>query len=157
MLLQTVIDFFHLLATVAWIGGAIFMNLVLTPALNAIDPPARGKLMAAISKRFTIIAWSSIVVLAITGYQKTPPGMLFDTTVDYGITLTIKHVLFLALIVIASFIMFVFVPKINALAPKPGERPSEEFLQAQKMVPRLSLTGLFLGIAVLLCVVWLKV
>jgi uncharacterized membrane protein len=157
MILQTVIDFLHLLATVAWIGGAVYMNLVLMPSLNAIEPPARGKLMAAASKRFTIIAWSSIIVLAITGYLKTPAGMLFNTTETYGMTLTVKHVLFLTMIALASLIMLVVVPRMNALAPKPGEKPSPGFLKAQTLLPRLSVTATILGIVVLLCVVLLKV
>jgi uncharacterized membrane protein len=157
MIAQAIIDFLHLLATVAWIGGAIYMNLVLMPALNAIEPPARGKLMGAVSKRFTILAWSSIVVILITGYLKTPTGMLFNTTETYGITLTVKHVLVLTMVVLAFLIMVVVVPKVNALAPKAGEKPSSEFIQAQKLLPRLSVTATLLGIVVLLCVVLLKV
>lgn len=157
MLLQIIIDFFHLLATVTWIGGAIYLNLVLMPSLNAIEPPERGKLMGAASKRFTILAWSSIIVLLVTGYMKTPTGMLFNITETYGITLTVKHVLVLAMIVLASLVMLVAVPKMNALAPKPGEKPSPEFLKVQKLLPRLSVTATILGIMVLLCVVLLKV
>ena len=157
MLLQIIIDYLHLLATVTWMGGGVYINLVLMPSLTAIDPPARGKLMAAASKRFTIIAWSSIIVLLVTGYMKTPTGMLFNTTESYGMTLTVKHVLFLSMMVLASLIMFVVVPKMNALAPKPGEKPSPEFLKAQKQLPMLSVTTIILGIVVLLCVVLLKV
>ncbi len=53
--------------------------------------------------------------------------------------------------------MFVVVPKMNALAPKPGEKPSNEFLKVQKLLPGLSVTAVILGIVVLLCVVLLKV
>jgi uncharacterized membrane protein len=154
MLFQTIL---HLLATVAWLGGGIYINLVLMPSLNAIDPPAGGKLMAAASKRFTILAWSSIIVILVTGYLKTPTGMLFNTTETYGITLTVKHALVLTMVVLAFLIMAVVVPKVNALAPKPGEKPSSEFIKAQKQLPRLSVTATILGIVVLLCVVLLKV
>jgi uncharacterized membrane protein len=157
MIVQTIIDFLHLLATVAWMGGAIYTNLVLMPSLNAIEPPARGKLMGAVSKRFTILAWSSIVVLLVTGYMKTPTGMLFNTTEAYGMTLTVKHILFLSMVALASLIMLVVVPKMNALAPKSGEKPSNEFIRAQKLLPRLSVTATVLGIVVLLCVALLKV
>jgi uncharacterized membrane protein len=157
MIAQIIIDFLHLLATVAWIGGAIYMNLVLMPSLNIIEPPARGKLMGAVSKRFTILAWSSIVVILVTGYLKTPTGMLFNITETYGITLTVKHVLVLIMVVLVFLIMVVVVPKVNALAPKAGEKPSNEFIKAQKQLPRLSVTATILGIVVLLCVVLLKV
>ncbi|MDZ7267651.1 MAG: hypothetical protein ONB48_16480 [candidate division KSB1 bacterium] len=75
----------------------------------------------------------------------------------YGITLTIKHVLFLSMIALASLIMLVIVPKMNALAPEAGEKPSTEFIKAQKLLPWLSVTATILGIVILLCVVLLKV
>lgn len=156
MLTQAVIDFLHLLATVMWIGGGLYMNLVLMPALNAIEPPARGKLMGAASKRFTILAWGSIIVLLITGLMKTPTGMLLNMTETYGITLTVKHVLFLAMVGIATLITWVIVPRMNALAPKPGEKPSDEFVKNQKRLPVLSVTAVVCGVVLLFCVVLLK-
>lgn len=156
MIAQTIINFLHLIATVTWIGGAIYMNLVLMPALNAIEPPARGKLMGAAAKRFTVLAWSSIIVLLVTGYMKTPTGMLLNTTETYGITLTVKHLLFLAMAGIGALITWGIVPKMNALAPKPGEKPSSEFVKVQKLLPKLSVTAMIFGIVVLLCVVLLK-
>jgi hypothetical protein len=61
------------------------------------------------------------------------------------------------MIALASLIMLVVVPRMNASAPKPGEKPSPEFLKAQTLLPRLSVTATILGIVALLCVVLLKV
>jgi hypothetical protein len=49
-MLYPTLDFLHLLATAAWIGGMIYIILVLMPSLTAIDPPQRGKLMGAAAK-----------------------------------------------------------------------------------------------------------
>ncbi|MDZ7291948.1 MAG: CopD family protein [candidate division KSB1 bacterium] len=144
-----VIEFLHLLATVTWIGGMIYTILVLMPSLTAMDPPLRGRLMGTASRRFSIIAWSSIVVLLVTGYLKTPSGMLFDTSSTYGITLLLKHFVFLIMLIIGILITFLIVPKIGKLAPKPGEQPSAEFLQAQKQLPVFAVTNMVLGIVIL--------
>ena len=149
-------DFLHLLATAVWIGGMIYSILVLMPSLTAIDPPQRGKLMGVAGKRFSFLAWGSIVVLLITGYLKTPEGMLFDTSTTYGMTLMLKHLVMLLMIIFGILIGFVIVPKIGKLAPKSGEPPSPEFLKAQKQLPVFAVTNTILGIAVLLFVALLR-
>lgn len=155
-MLYPTLDFLHILATAVWIGGMIYIVLVLMPSLAAIDPPQRGKLMGAAAKRFTIFSWSSVLVLLITGYMKTPDGMLFDASTTYGVTLTLKHVAVLLMMIIGVLIGFVIVPKIGKLAPKPGEQPSPDFLKAQKRLPMFAITNTILGIIVLLFVALLK-
>ncbi len=43
---DAIVNFLHLLATAIWLGGAIFIKLVLNPSLLEIDPQQRGRLMA---------------------------------------------------------------------------------------------------------------
>lgn len=157
MIFQTVVDFLHLLATVSWIGGMIYINVVLMPTLPALGPESRGTLMGAAAKRFAMVSWSSVVVLLLTGLQKTPTGMLFDLSTSYGITLTIKHILVLIMIGGGLFITFVIVPRMTALAPKPQEKPTVGFFKTQKQLQILAVTNMLLGIGVLFCVVLLKV
>ena len=147
----TTIDFLHLLATVIWIGGALFITLVLGPGLASIAPPERGKLMEAVSKRFGILAWVCVLVLLGTGGHRVPEGKLLDLASTYGQVLTVKHFLVLLMIVVALLLTFVAGPKVKALAPKPGEPPSPEFMKAQKLGPLLGATNALLGVGVLVC------
>jgi len=156
MMLQNLVDFLHLLATVTWIGGMIYINLALMPALPVLPPPERGKLMGAVAKRFGFLSWGSVLVLLSTGYYKTPPGMLFELSSDYGRTLTVKHVLLITMIAIGITISAVIVPRIGALAPKPNEAPAPAFLQAQGRLKQLAIVNMILGIAVLFCVALLQ-
>lgn len=156
MMFQTVVDFLHLLATATWIGGMIYINLVLMPSMPVLPPPERGKLMAVASKRFAFFAWGSVAILLLTGFYKTPEGMLFDVSADYSMTLTVKHLLVLAMIIIGIVISMVLVPKLGALAPKGQEPPAPAFLKAQSQLKVLALANMVLGIAVLLCVVLLQ-
>ncbi len=145
-------NFLHLLATVTWIGGMIFMTLVLFPSQTAIDPGQRGKLFGAIVKRFLIIVWASIIILLLTGLYKTPQSMLFNPEVRFGLWLTIKHIVILLMIFFGLLITFVLSPKLRKLAPKPGEQPSQEFIKTQKNMTLVARTNMTLGIIVLFCV-----
>lgn len=150
-----IINFFHLFATTVWIGGMFYMDLILFPSAAKIDPAESSKLEGMIAKKFTITAWSCIVVLVITGLLKTPSDMLFDTNVDFGLILTIKHILVIVIIITGLIITLVFVPGLKANAPKPGEQPSKEFISYRKKIEKLSKTNLVIGILILLCASWL--
>lgn len=58
----------HLLAAVAWIGGMVFLSLVLVPILKH-EPFAsqRGALIRAAGLRFRFVVWVAISVLLMTG------------------------------------------------------------------------------------------
>ena len=57
----------HLIATVIWIGGIIFILLIALPSAKQVLGSEAGKLMGEISKRFTPIANYSIIFLLVTG------------------------------------------------------------------------------------------
>jgi uncharacterized membrane protein len=58
----------HLLAAVAWIGGMLFLSLVLVPMLTR-EPFASQKalLFQTIARRFRAVVWGAIAVLLSTG------------------------------------------------------------------------------------------
>lgn len=147
-----VVQFVHLLVSVIWIGGMIYTALVLMPSMTSIDPPQRGRLLASVAKRFTIVAWSSVLILLATGLLKTPSRMLVDASSGYGRILLIKHIAFVFMILIGAIITFVVAPKIYKHSPHAGEQPSPVFLQAQARVKVLSSMNMILGILVLLLV-----
>jgi uncharacterized membrane protein len=150
MTLSTAIGFLHLLATVTWIGGMVFANLVLMPSLAAIDPPQRGRLMGAVVKRFSMLSWGSIAVLLVTGLIATPSQQLLNLSTIWGVTLAIKHLLVLSMLVIGVLVGFVVSPKLQAKAPPPGQPPTSDYLKAQKQLSVLATVNMILGILVLL-------
>jgi len=58
----------HLVAAVSWIGGTIFLSLVLVPVLKR-EPFASQKsvLFLTTARRFRMVVWTAIVVLLFTG------------------------------------------------------------------------------------------
>lgn len=59
---------FHLLAAISWIGGTIFLSVVLVPVLKR-EPFVSQKalLFRTIARRFQAVVWGAIAVLFFTG------------------------------------------------------------------------------------------
>ncbi len=152
MVYYALIDFFHLLATVIWLGGIFYLNLVLMPSINTIAPPERSKLMFAVSSRFTVLAWISIIFLIITGILKAGSEEVKNLTPTEHVFLSIKYSLFAIMLVVGIVITFYLGPKIKTLSPKEGEKPSVAFLKAQNQLNLLAKTNMVLGVFVLIFV-----
>jgi uncharacterized membrane protein len=127
------------------------MDFVFLPSLKTLDPQQSGRLQGVVAKRFSMVAWSSILVLLVTGYFKTPDGMLADTSTEMGLILTIKHIIILAVILVGLTIGLYVVPNLKKYSPKAGERPADEFFRFQKLLHKLATTNLVLGICILIC------
>lgn len=152
---ESVVNFLHLLATAVWIGGMFFIKLVLMPGLAAIEPAQRGRMMGVIAKRFTMVVWSCVAVLLVTGLLKTPSAYLLDAGTRYGTLLLLKHAAFAVMILAGLLITFVAAPKLRAAAPAPGAPPSPEYVAAQKRLDALSALNTVLGVGVLLLVAFM--
>jgi uncharacterized membrane protein len=58
----------HLMAAVTWIGGMLFLSLVLIPALRreGMDR-TRADVLKAAGKRFRVLVWVAVLVLLVSG------------------------------------------------------------------------------------------
>jgi uncharacterized membrane protein len=65
--MQALLLFLHVSAAIAWMGGMLFVVVVLRPTLDALEPAARLKLVIAVLARFFAIVGVSIAVLLVTG------------------------------------------------------------------------------------------
>ncbi|MEE8357627.1 MAG: DUF4149 domain-containing protein [Anaerolineales bacterium] len=149
MTISTIINFLHLLATSTWIGGMLYINIVLMPSVSAIDPAQRGQFLGATTKRFAFLASGSIVVLVITGIMRTPSQLMFNLSTIYGIALTLKHLVISVMIVIGLVISFWLGPKVKSLTPAPGEQPQAGFLKIQSQISTFARINMVLGVLVL--------
>ncbi|MCX5723623.1 MAG: DUF4149 domain-containing protein [Nitrospirae bacterium] len=58
----------HLVAAISWIGGAIFLSVVLVPVLKRAPFASQKSLIfRAIARRFRSVVWGAIVTLLLTG------------------------------------------------------------------------------------------
>ncbi|MGH7273533.1 MAG: CopD family protein [Nitrospiria bacterium] len=58
----------HLIAAITWIGGMLFLWLVLRPAIRQWPPQSQGlEILRRIEERFRTIRWVSLLTLLATG------------------------------------------------------------------------------------------
>ena len=82
----------HLLAAICWIGGTIFLSLVLVPVLKREPFTAqRPLLFRTVARRFRIVVWGAIAVLLLTGplllYRR---GISISDPLNWPMVLTVK-------------------------------------------------------------------
>ncbi len=66
--LDTLVLWIHILAAISWVGGMIFVAVIVGPYVRRTFPPAeRTPLMAAVGKRFSYLGWCAISTLVCTG------------------------------------------------------------------------------------------
>ncbi len=58
----------HILAAMIWIGGMLFLALILVPALKRLnDPPLMVRLVRDTGRRFRTVGWVTLITLVVTG------------------------------------------------------------------------------------------
>ncbi|MCH9011240.1 MAG: CopD family protein [Chloroflexi bacterium] len=150
--------FIHLLAAMTWIGGTLFLVMVMVPlSRGVIEPPALGiRILTQAARRFRTVAWASIVLLVITG--------AFMATDQWRITLDVflsgeshfvkvlqmKVGLVALIIVLSAFHDFVLGPRIaRALErARSGGEPSRRLMRGRLGLVWLARFNLLLVLAI---------
>jgi putative copper resistance protein D len=95
----------HLTCASIWVGGSLFLGIVLAPMLGTIaeSPTDRLTLMLRIGRRFNRIALPAFVILIITGIYNSrafllQPDLLLDS--EYGVILLIKIIFVIVTLII---------------------------------------------------------
>lgn len=58
----------HIVAAALWVGGMLFLVLVLMPALRKEERPERvAALVQAVGRRFRTVGWGALLLLLVTG------------------------------------------------------------------------------------------
>jgi putative copper resistance protein D len=65
--MSLVLRWLHLVAAITWIGGMLFVALVLVPIVRREEPALRTRLFHAVGVRFRTIGWIALSVLVATG------------------------------------------------------------------------------------------
>jgi uncharacterized membrane protein len=59
--------FIHILSAIVWVGGMLFLALVLVPVARRMPPAERGALLGVLGRRFRTVGWICIGLLIVTG------------------------------------------------------------------------------------------
>lgn len=135
--LQIILDFFHLLATIAWIGGMFFNVLILMPTVSkTLDPATAGKFMAVLFKRIRVMVYVSLLILFVTGIPMKIASEYYVAIINFDTSWEtvsfIKHV-FVGLLALFAIINFeILSPKAAKLAVN-GPSPALMSLKGKQM------------------------
>ena len=108
----------HLLSAIVWVGGMLFLALVIVPVARKLHPAERGALVGAIGRRFRVVGWVCIALLIVTGLINTSyRGVTWESIAsgqllagDFGRLLTAKFGLVVVMIVLSAVHDFVIGP-----------------------------------------------
>ena len=136
------VTFLHDLFTVVWIGGLITLGLTVMPSAKKVlgKGPETKKLMDAIQKRHSVFIYVSLIGLVLTGLLQANHTSEFLGLLSFGNTYTavlaVKHILVLAMIVIALY---------RSLALAKASTPAQEKLKATLLI-----LNILFGVSILL-------
>lgn len=116
--------FVYILAAIIWIGGILFLALVLVPVLRAQPRQARAALLGAVGDRFRTVGWIAIATLLVTGvWNLRNRGFDWATILSadifagrFGQILLVKLSLVVAVLALSALHDFVLGPASTAAA-----------------------------------------
>ena len=119
MLYQTAV-FIHILSAVVWLGGMLFLVLVLVPLYRRERKAGgdMGELLRQITQKFLPVAWTAMALLVVTGiyigwdHWGIRPATFFSNGGHFVRILQIKTGLFLVVIVLSLLHDFWLGPRV---------------------------------------------
>lgn len=149
--LQIILDFLHLMATIAWIGGMFFNFLVVMPTVaKALDPQTTGKFMGMLFKRVRVVVYISLIILFVTGIPMKIANEFYVSVISFGnnweLIGFVKHVFVAILALMAIYSFEVLLPKVSKLAK---EGPSPKLLGLRKKQMVLGSVSFLFGIIII--------
>lgn len=134
----------HLLAAVTWIGGMIFLSLVLAPLVRGRkEAPEFMALFRSAALRFRPVVWMAIAVLLTTGPMLLAHrGVNVANPGSWSGIVTVKLILVSLLLFLTLLHDLVFGPQVSRVSAIPDSQrtPSEQIVfKTSRWLPRLSL------------------
>lgn len=136
------VRYLHVVGALVWIGGMLFVALVLVPVARGLgDPALRARLVHATGVRFRTVGWIALGLLLLTGLGNLwlRPELLWAPRFHWKLGLVI---LALAL---GAFHDFVLGPRAGAPGADPSVRVRASWVARINMLVVLAVV--FLGLA----------
>jgi uncharacterized membrane protein len=110
--------YIHILSAIVWVGGMLFLALVVVPVARRLPPAERAPLLDSLGRRFRAVGWTAIGLLLATGllnagyrgvtWEAFFSGRLFASS--FGQVLLLKVLLVSLMIVVSAVHDFVLGP-----------------------------------------------
>ncbi len=149
--MMIVLAWVHVLAAMIWLGGMVFLSVVLMPVFRRGTFGAdRRILFQALARRFRIVAWIMIGILVLSG-----PLLISSRTGTLEEPEAWRSVLHLKLWLVAGLVLLTAVhdvwlgPLVGRLRREAAEIPSPADLLLIRVAAVVARLGLLLGVVVL--------
>lgn len=156
--------FFHILATVVWIGGILIITLLVIPEVNRVlaDQPTLYQTLQRLRKRFYPISNLALVVLIVTGLSQMTADPEYDGLMQFTNTwsqvLLVKHIAIVVLALVGVFLQFSIAPALErtTLLLERGKGDTTDWDSLRKRETVLTWVMISLAIVILALSAWLS-
>ena len=154
----TLAYWFHMLATVVWIGGLSTLALLILPmSQRSLNEEAFSVQLEGIQSRLDILGWFSLAVLTGTGLVQMSGNPNYEGLLEFGnlwsAAILLKHIVFGGMIVVSAYLTWGLIPRLRRTVLyqarlQPGSR-QEELTPILRTNRRLVYLNLSLAVIVL--------
>jgi uncharacterized membrane protein len=142
--MYTVLVVLHILAAVSWVGGMIFLSLVLAPLVRSRKAaPEFMALFRSAALRFRPVVWLAMAVLVMTGPMLlSHRGLSVMAPVSWPGIVTVKLTLVALLLFLTLLHDLVFGPqvsRVSAIAESQRTTGEQVIFKSARWLPRLTL------------------
>src|SRR5579885_1344272 len=127
--------YIHILCATLWVGGMLFLVLVLLPAIK--NHPERRALLGSVGIKFRFVGWIALILLLLTGlFNMHQRGMWFGnlTGNSYGELFFCKLCVFAATVIISAFHDFYIGPRSIKLMKKGNTDATKRYVRTARLV-----------------------
>jgi len=154
--------FFHLLATIVWLGGLVILTLLVWPEARRTlsEAPALYTLLTRMRKRFLPLTNFCLVVLIFTGLIQLTDDPHYDGvlqfTNEWSRVILLKHVAIGGMILCSLALQYYVTPALEraTLLVERGKSDGADWTRLRQREIRLTQLSLLLGILVLAFTAW---
>lgn len=151
----------HIVAAMTWVGGMLFVSLVLVPGLRRLgDAALQARLLSEAGRRFRAVGWVAIATLVVTGVTNAWGRWGLDALLTPtfwgsgpGRLLLVKLGVVAAMLAQSAVHDFVLGPRLTAR--RRAGAPAADLAGLRRRVSWLARLNLVLGLSVVALAVWI--
>jgi uncharacterized membrane protein len=154
----TLAYWFHMLATVVWIGGLSTLGLLILPAAGRkLDQGVFSAQLEGIQSRLDILGWFSLAVLVGTGLVQMSGNPNYEGLLAFGnlwsAAILLKHIVFAGMVAVSAYLTWGLIPRLRRAVLLRSKAPEgsggDELGRILSTNRRLVYLNLSLGVIVL--------
>jgi uncharacterized membrane protein len=154
--------FFHITATVIWIGGLLLTLILVWPEVNRTlrENAALYTLLSRLRKRFNVYGNLALAVLLITGMTQMAGDPNYDGLMqfdnDWSRVILLKHIAIVGMVICGALLQFGVTPALEraTLLLERGKANGDEWGKLRRREVTLTRINAALGVLVLAFSAW---